>query len=250
MRTKPLVEVADQVGQGVEMVEKQFCTKGFGSGLAIAVEVEREGFTSCLGGFGVNFTVADEQDAGAAKLRLGRAQRGRVGFALHEAVTPDDQREMTVKTEVAQNSAGRCHRFVGADRHWMAAGGKGIQRLCNTGIKGCQINGFFVVVDKFGNHLAMPGTAVGQAPAGQKPRHKDRHAIADEATHGGKVERRIAMRSKDAVGRRMDIGRGIDQRAVKIENQAKRISQLRHQQPHEGRGCSCRRAQDQSPSRP
>ncbi|MPL73719.1 hypothetical protein SDC9_19525 [bioreactor metagenome] len=211
----------DDTGQHGEVGKGDGMGQGADRGLAIALGEQQEGQARALCGLGIDLAVADIERAAAAQHLMRLQERRGVGLARGQAVTADDRRKERRDLKMAQHGRGRGERLVGADRQRMAPVPETGQRLADARKECRQPHGALVAGGEGRGDPGLQQFVSARARSLEQALHQMRHAAADEAAHLHQGERGKAVLGQHLVRGGVDVGHGIDQRAVEVEDQGR-----------------------------
>ena len=170
------------------------------------------------------FVVADHRRSAWLGAEFGDQPEQMTGIGLldRESVAAGDAVEQRLEIEALQYRDRRPLRLVGADRSAVSAAAQYRERLRDTGVGSTEMRRIGLVdLKKAGqSRRDLPGIV----PACRESTgHKCRHAIADHAFNLRRRQRCATALAQHFVYRRVQVRHGVDQCAVKIEDEQEAV---------------------------
>ena len=161
----------------------------------------------------------------------GKPQHLRIGLLHAERILAANRGEMPGQLQRVQEPDREPFELVGADRETMALAGQVLERRFKLWKRPRVVGDMRgVMFDERGEHPIELGFRTDPALGGERAFDHASCAAADHAPGGVVFDRRQALPRQNEVERRNEIGSGIDQRAVEIENDGEHVI------PGSGRG--------------
>ena len=205
---------AGQIGRGRR--PRTPSARGRTSRHAEAVAGQHERHRAAPRGLGVDRRVADQHHRSAGGVPAQRQQAGGIGLARQRPVAGRPPRRSGSRTlQRVEQPLGRPARLVGehGERQQRI---ERAQRVPQARVEAGGVEQALVVQrEEAIERAGSPGVEAGRA---QGPLHQHRGALADHADHLVAGQRPPAEFDGQGAGRRRQVGRRIDQRAVQIED--------------------------------
>ena len=144
----------------------------------------------------------------------------RIGLAHGQAVAADDRAEKAHQVELLQQHYGKPVGLVGADRHGVTCRVKRFQRGDDTGERPAGIGDMVAVIGQEQPVSCRHRLVVcRRARDGEAAPDQGQRAVPDHLAHLGQADRGPAESLEHMIGGCCQVGRGIDEGAVEIEQQ-------------------------------